>query len=138
MAFIAVLTGDMIGSKSLSEKERESLIEMLSELGTLLKPEITSTIEIFRGDSFQLRINNPLYALEYAVIIRAMFRTRSYVGLNRQWDCRISLGIGHTEFEKINPGISDGEAYRLSGYGVDKMKKERLKISTHWRDLNEE
>lgn len=138
MALIAVLTGDIIGSKSLSQIERKSLIELLSKLDMLLKPEITSTVEIFRGDSFQLRINNPIYALKYAIIIRALLRTRCYTGLNRQWDCRISIGIGHTEFEMANPGISDGEAYRLSGYGIDEMKKERLKISSPWSDLNEE
>lgn len=138
MSLIAVLTGDMIGSKSLSQIERESLIELLSKLDVLWKPDITSPVEIFRGDSFQLRINDPLYALEFAIIIRALIRTRWSSAVNRQWDCRISIGIGYTEFEMESPGISDGEAYRLSGYGIDEMKKERLKISTPWRDINEE
>lgn len=138
MNLAAVITGDMVASKTLSMADRDRFIYIISTLGKFLAPDSYTFAEIFRGDSFQLKIPNPLNALKSAVTIRALFRSQCYSDCNKQWDCRIAVGIGETEFEKGRPGLSDGEAYRLSGYGLDQMKREHLIISTPWQDVNDE
>lgn len=138
MNLAAIITGDMVASKTLSTIERDRFIYTVSTLEKFLDADSCTQAEIFRGDSFQLKIPNPFNALKAAVIIRALFRSQSHPKSNSQWDCRISLGIGKTEFEKSTPGLSDGEAYRLSGYGLDGMKRERLTISTPWHEINED
>lgn len=138
MNLAAIITGDMVASKTLSTIERDRFIYTVSTLEKFLDAHSCTSVEIFRGDSFQLKIPNPFNALKAAVIIRALFRSQRHPKSNSQWDCRISLGIGKTEFEKSTLGLSDGEAYRLSGYGLDEMKRERLTISTPWHEINED
>lgn len=138
MNLVAVLTGDMVASKTLSSVERDKFIHIVSTIETFLEAGSYTSAEIFRGDSFQLKIQNPLNALKSAVIIRALFRSQIHHNYNKQWDCRISVGIGKIEFDKSRPGLSDGEVYRLSGHGLDNMKRERLTISTPWREINDE
>lgn len=48
------------------------------------------------------------------------------------WDARISVGIGATEYKGESIVVSDGEAFRLSGRGLDNIEKKRLTITTCW------
>jgi hypothetical protein len=56
-------------------------------------------------------------------------------------DSRIAIGVGENNFlDGQNIGSSDGQAFRLSGYGLDDMKrtKQNLSVATPWNDFNEE
>ena len=135
---IAILTGDIIKSKDLSKHERHKFLDLLESIPSVLSPLSKSIIEIFRGDSFQLKIDNVLESLKVAITIRALIRSYCFEKSHKQWDVRLSLGLGQSEFEKESLGLSDGEAFRNSGYRLDTMKKSRLALTTPWPEINSE
>ena len=45
---------------------------------------------------------------------------------------------GTTDYQGDSIVTSDGEAFKLSGRGLDAMEKNRLAVSTCWHDVNEE
>ncbi len=138
MKTIAVITGDVIESKLFSQTERDKLVEILDTLDNTLRTISKTKTEIFRGDSFQIRVYNPFESLRIAIAVRALFRSNTFLNSNKQWDVRLSLGIGQSQYEMENVGTSDGEAYRFSGYGLDNMTDERLHIATPWAEKNNE
>ncbi len=106
-------------------------------------PEMLSTfddvsIEIFRGDSFQLQINKAEMAAKVAIAIRAWLRSQVELSGKEPLDARIAIGIGGTDYDSQSVSTSDGEAYRLSGRLLDKMQKSRLAVATPWPLVNEE
>lgn len=119
---ISVLTGDIVGSQELSPKERAQLSASLHKAAEFAK--LSSSFEVFGGDSWQAKCSPPQGALFQAVAFRS-FLYGSY-GI----DTRISLGIGGYETiheEKIS--LSQGEAFVLSGQGLKTIpEKRRLAI----------
>lgn len=76
--------------------------------------------------------------MKTALAVRAIIRTNKYAGSNAQWDARIAIGIGSLDYETDTLSTSDGEAYRLSGRGLDSIGKARLAIETPWENANKE
>lgn len=134
----AIITGDIVDSTKMTAEERFSMLQLLQSLPERLYPICKTNIEIFRGDSFQLKITEPSKALQMALAIRAIIRTNKFKVNNAQWDARIAIGIGTLDYETDSLSTSDGEAYRLSGRGLDLIGKSRLLIETPWEDVNEE
>lgn len=134
----AIITGDIVDSTKMVTEERNSMLNMLQSLPDLLLPLVKIDLEIFRGDSFQIRIENPVDSLKAALAIRAQIRSFKFAKYNRQWDARLSIGIGTMEYENATLATSDGEAYRASGRGLDSIAKGRLTIETPWREANKE
>ena len=132
------MTGDMIDSKSMTFTERESFIMLTESISQQLRPISEAKVEIFRGDSFQIRVKDIIESLRYAVAIRGLFRGNDLSEEGKQWDVRLSLGIGAKGFEREELGLSDGDAYRNSGIGLDGMKKARLNVVFPDKELNEE
>lgn len=137
MKTVAVLTGDIVNSREISDKDF-----FFSELKSIFK-EIESRIafekpfEIYRGDSFQAMLKHPKDAVKVAVLLRAGLRSleshpkKKEIPLEQLKDARISIGIGTIDFLDDSVKASDGEAFLLSGSALDTMKKsdERLKIT---------
>ena len=90
---------------------------------------------MYRGDSFQIVVDNSEPSLTIAIAIRAKLRA-STPEKKEIWDARISVGIGDVSFESDNIVTSDGEAFRLSGRAFDAMGKKRLTITTPWSEFN--
>ena len=112
-----VITGDLINSSSLNG-EKKNLLR--SELESFItgNPDILLPLQFYRGDSFQLMVKKEK-AARVAVIIETIviLTTGTWV--------RLSLGIGSVS--KIDDGNvlqSEGEAFKLSGHQIDKMKEE--------------
>jgi len=128
--YYAVLTGDIVGStKGLSparlERVRERLRICAKQLNGLKKDLICGKVDFFRGDGWQMLLNQPGQALRAALFIRAgllAFENRS---------TRIAIGIGTAE--KIDPkriSQSTGMAFTLSGRALDQMKrKDQLSVA---------
>lgn len=95
-------------------------------------------MRFFRGDSFQLKVTEPTKALQTALAIRAIIRANKFAGNNEQWDARLAIGIGTLDYETDSLSTSDGEAYRLSGRGLDLIGRARLHIETPWEEVNNE
>lgn len=134
----AIITGDIVDSTKMTIEERTSMLKLLQSLPQWLSPLCKTNIEIFRGDSFQLKVTEPSKSLQIALAIRAIIRANKFKDNNAQWDTRIAVGIGTLDFETDSLATSDGEAYRLSGRGLDLIGKARLFIKTPWEEVNKE
>lgn len=116
---IAVITGDVINSrKSPSALWQDSLKGVLAEYG-MNGPDW----ELYRGDSFQLKIevNEALLA---AIHIKASVKRHS--GL----DVRMGIGIGSEDSKADRVTSATGQAYVLSGTCFDGLKKQTMAIAT--------
>ena len=74
---VAVLTGDLVKSRSIKDGDIGIVINSLKEIFDELNKKILSnktSFQIFRGDSFQAIIPNPELALVTAIIIRSRLR----------------------------------------------------------------
>ncbi len=130
----AVLTGDIIGSSGLLAY-REQVIGYLQESFRTVADRIDTAgvsghprFEMYRGDSFQGIVTDPAGALRAAAYIRANLISKS-VSPGPSLDCRLSLGIGEIEYPHEKVGLGEGEAYRLSGLGMEDLKKGKSTFS---------
>ncbi len=133
----AIITGDIVNSTKLTVEGREIMLNNLQLIPEVLSPIQEVSIEIFRGDSFQVGISNASSALRCALAIRAWLRSHKDHRC-KILDARIAIGIGTLDYESDALSTSDGEAYRLSGRLLDDMNKSRLEIKTPWHEVNEE
>lgn len=115
---IAVITGDIIDSEKHQASEwLKMLKEYLSKIGN-------SPVdwEIYRGDEFQLRINQDA-ALRTAILIKALIK--SIKGL----DVRMGIGIGEETFKGASVSESNGTAYHRSGRTFELLKEDKLNLT---------
>ncbi len=129
----AVLTGDLVRSSRLEQKQFEAAKECLTRatktLDTLAGDNtaglVKGGVDFYRGDGWQLLLTGPKYALRACLFIRAYLRAHAGV------DTRISAGVGtvsHIDTRKIS--ASTGKAFELSGTALDKLKgRRRMTIS---------
>lgn len=134
----AIITGDIVDSTKMTAEERVSMLQLLQYLPVVLSPLDKMDIDIFRGDSFQIKVAEPSKVLRIAILIRAIFRANKFTDNKAQWDARMAIGIGSLDYESDTISTSDGEAYRLSGRGLDTIGKARISIETPWEDVNKE
>lgn len=120
---IAILTGDIIGSKKLVATENwiEPLRSILYNYGVTPK-----NWEIQRGDNFQLEITDPLKALETAVKIK--LAVKKVKGM----DARIAIGLGEKTFASDTISSSNGSAFIRSYKSFDELRRRKgsMTIST--------
>lgn len=126
MAIMAVLTGDIVNSTKLSASREKQLNEQLSQQFA----KYHSSLEFYRGDSFQAYVAEPANALRLALLSRT-----AAIGLYKdskkgQADVRISIGIGKVETPVASLKTAKGEAFVLSGRAFDDMilQEQRLAI----------
>ena len=133
-----VITGDIVGSTSIKTEHRANLLNCLNTMSEELQCVSPFKMELFRGDSFQLLIDDPTAALKVAILLRAGLIHNTPDKENGMWDARISMGIGQVQFIADSIVTSDGEAFQYSGRQLDIMNKMRLAIKTPWNDVDEE
>ena len=138
MEMKAIITGDIVRSEQIALDRRNFLIKVLRDIVYQLQKKSPMKMEMYRGDSFQIVVERPEASLKIASMIRAGLKSYSPAGSMEVWDARISIGIGTTDYLGDSIVTSDGEAFKLSGRGLDAMDKNRLAVSTCWPDVNEE
>ena len=138
MEIKAVITGDIVRSEQIAIDKRDLLLKVLHDIVEDLQNKSPMKMEMFRGDSFQIVLERPEASMEIATMIRAGLKSCSPVGENEVWDARLSIGIGTINYQSDSIVTSDGEAFKLSGRGLDTMGKSRLTAKTCWEDVNEE
>ena len=114
MEIYAVLTGDIVKSRQVSERER-----MMSELKSVLedvKDKYGGEYDLFRGDSFQLLLPSPRLSVTVALIIRSKLKF-SASAVKEKWDARISIGIGPVTYNGEGVKDSDGVAFEWMRFG---------------------
>ncbi|MTI30510.1 SatD family protein [Xanthovirga aplysinae] len=135
--YCAVITGDIIGSRSL--KNRKTLLINLQNFfksigdSSFFKSE-DFRYEVFRGDSFQILLYKPEKALRLLLLLRSMLK----MTLNA--DARMFIGIGTVDFLDESVATSDGEAFQRSGLGLDRLKNKsrRFGMESPWGEFDQE
>lgn len=125
---ISILTGDIIDSRKKSSTIwLDALKEILQTFGSSPK-----NWQIYRGDSFQLIINNADEA------IHAALKIKSYLKKRANTNVRIGIGIGKKNSKNTAITESNGEAFVNSGIAFDTyLKKQNIAIKTPWQDIDE-
>ena len=115
----AVLTGDVVASKKVFDEKRESVAAILQrvfpESISKYAHNVHGEIDVFRGDSWQVLLSNPVHSLRVALLFRAGL-------ISEGIDTRVSIGIGtvdHVPEGRISSGV--GEAFTRSGGGLDRL-----------------
>lgn len=134
----AVITGDIIHSTSIAIEQRAALLQCLEAILAELRLLSPLKYEIFRGDSFQIVVENAESALQIAILIRAGLRRSTPKTSNTIWDARLAIGTGNIDFVANRIVTSDGEAFQNSGRAFDNLGKNNLVIKTRWENINEE
>jgi len=126
----AVLTGDVVGSTRLKGEDRLALLDVMREVSRGIQKQypndVPLPVDIFRGDSWQVLVQNPEHALRIGLYYRA--RIRAGVKSHRV-DTRFSIGLGGIDLlpeDHVSSG--DGEAFWLSGHGLERMPRNRRMV----------
>ena len=123
---VSVLTGDIINSrKSSPQIWMPVLKKALGRFGS--QPQ---KWELYRGDSFQLQIDDPAEALEAAIYIKASVKR-----LNKL-DVRIAIGISTKAYSADRITESTGTAFEFSGALYESLKKQKRNMAV--KSVNDE
>jgi hypothetical protein len=119
----AVVTGDVVNSTGLGAEIEDRLLQALQ---MALSPYL---IEFYRGDSFQAFLEGPAVSLRVALLCRtiAISVTAGEEGPAIS-DVRISIGLGPVTQPVRAPGMARGEAFLLSGRGLDGIQKTERRL----------
>lgn len=140
MKIKGVITGDIVQSSKIEPDKRPLLLDRIQEITRDVSKWGNVKTEIYRGDSFQVVVDNPLVSLQIMILFRAGLLGHSPADEKVKWDARVALGLGIIDFNNRDSVIeSDGEAFRNSGREFDKLgKATRLALKTPWDDFNQE
>jgi len=121
----AVMTGDIVASSRLSSEDRRKLPGILKQAFKEIAhkyPNLASqSIDVYRGDSWQLVLTDPTVSLTAAVLFRASVIAASPSAV--RIDTRLAIGIGTVDYQPPNRvSEGNGEAYRESGRALDSLK----------------
>lgn len=123
---IAVITGDIMNSREVPAADWLPVLKKsLQQYGTSPKDW-----EIYRGDSFQLRLL-PGLALQAALLVKAAIKQ------NKDLDVRLAIGLGEQDHEAKTVSESNGSAFVRSGECFENLKKQNLRIKTGLSDKDE-
>ena len=119
----SVITGDIIGSRQQKSKDWvEDLKKILSPFG-----ETPSQWEVYRGDEFQIEIQNPEEALLVAILIKAHLKAIKL-------DARMSIGFGDKTHNAEKVSESYGTAFINSGELFETLKKQKVSLAMRTGD----
>ena len=133
-----IITADIIGSTSIDADARGELPELINQLTDELQEVSQIQVEIFRGDSFQVMVQDIEKTPLVAVLLRAGLRKSELRSKTKILDARMAIGIGKVSYINEKITLSDGEAFILSGREFDELGKRKLSILTPSEDVNAE
>lgn len=137
MKTIAVITGDIINSREIENKEL--LIKILNEIFHEIEEKFNFIypFEIFRGDSMQAVLKNSKYALRVIYLLKSGLLSKS--SEYQLYNIRIVAGIGKVDFLQKDVKISNGSAFELSGTELDNLKHlgKTISVMTESKKYNE-
>lgn len=122
----AVITGDVVGYTALSEDRRAGLLDALRHAHGQVRrhytERVSTTLDVFRGDSWQFVMSAPDESLRAALLFRATM-------ISRTLDTRLAIGIGTVDFlPSAGVPTGDGEAFRISGKALDGMARDERMV----------
>lgn len=127
----AVITGDIIESTKIDGDFVEVLHRITGDIQA--NQDASFMLQIYRGDNFQSISAQPEKALLLLLIVKAGLKRHSGKrgSKQKQWDARMSVGIGTLEDYPLNNDLQpiSGEPFTLSGRTFDHMKEKDQKIA---------
>jgi len=125
----AVITGDLIKSRKIAAQDFDVIRYRLEQVLTYLKDKYDAEYDVYRGDSFQIIFPSMDYSIKSALLIRLALKSVQTSG--QKCDARISIGLGTVDTQRTKLRSSTGEAFNLSGIGLDKLKGQNIGIFTN-------
>lgn len=125
---ISVITGDIINSR----KSSPDLWLKLLKIELNASGKTPDFWEIYGGDTFQLRVDDPLKALTAAIRLKAVIK------LQKPFDVRLAIGIGDITYKSKKITECNGPAFIYSGEKFKTLKKEKQKLAvkSEWPDFD--
>jgi hypothetical protein len=121
----SVITGDIINSRNVSNEI------WIASLKDIFK-EVDAG-QIYRGDSFQIEIENASEVLLTAIKIK------SAIKMIKEIDVRMAIGIGSKNFSAKKVTEANGEAFINSGFAFDHLlKKQTLAMKSPWLEIDKQ
>ena len=127
---IGIITADLINSRKVPAAQwMQELKKELKQWG-----KEGTDWEIYRGDSFQLRIKEPEQLLFVAILLKAAIKSMAPL------DIRMGLGVGEENFISDRLLENNGTAYVYSGEIFEALEKEQqgIMFKSENKELNEE
>jgi len=126
---IAIITADIINSRKLVNQEIwiTPLKKLLASYGST-----PQKWEIFRGDYFQIEIEDPSEALLVSLKIKALIKSiiiSEGQKKSTSIDVRMAIGLGTKEYAADRISESNGTAFINSGEKFEKLKKEKTNLA---------
>lgn len=130
--FAAVLTGDIVKSRGIATEHYDQLFYTLKQTLHRLTEPVAGKFDIYRGDAFQAIFAEPAKAFHAALVLRLALRTA-----NPSFDARQCIGLGDVAVLRQDVRSSMGEAFVLSGTGLDQMKGTYLSVRSQQHALQD-
>jgi hypothetical protein len=123
----AVITGDIVDSSRVSGSAKAKLAGALEDISKELDSVGcgVASLDIFRGDSFQIILEEAGQIIDAALFIRVWFHRVSISGTD-VLDARLGLGLGPVEYHSKNESLSDGTAFRLAAQSLEMAYQDKL------------
>ena len=116
----AVITADIVNSTAMGSKAAGELRSVLEQL---INANQEKFLSFYRGDSFQSYLVDPYPAYKLALRLRTAARIFENQLPDIKTDLKISIGIGSIETPVTQIKTAQGEAFLLSGRGLDELEK---------------
>lgn len=116
-----VITGDITNSQSYSDDEFSDILATLRASLTNYANLYGGDFDIYRGDAFQLVIKQTQHCMRTAVGVRLALKAHEL-----SVDVRMSIAVGEVQFRPSEVKTGTGEAFVLSGRGLDNIKPHHL------------
>ncbi|NQY65308.1 MAG: hypothetical protein HRT38_16630 [Alteromonadaceae bacterium] len=125
----AVITGDLIKSRKIAVEDFDVIRYRLEQVLIYLAEKYGAKYDVYRGDSFQVIFPDMNYSIKSALLIRLALKSVDTSG--QKFDARIGIGIGAVDVQRTKLRSSTGEAFNLSGIGLDKLKGQNIGVFTN-------
>jgi hypothetical protein len=113
----AVITADIVNFTKLDKKEQKKLLTGISSISK------ANTLEFYRGDSFQVFLEQAADALDYLVLLRSAAKKLIPGQAIPIADIRSVIAIGPVKMPVKQLSTTSGEAFTLSGRSFDTLKE---------------
>jgi hypothetical protein len=124
-----VITGDLIKSRKIAAQDFDVIRYRLEQVLTFLTEKYDAVYDVYRGDSFQLIFPSMDHSIKSALLIRLALKSVSTS--EQKFDARVSIGLGTVDTQRTKLRSSTGEAFNLSGIGLDNLKGQNIGVFTH-------
>lgn len=136
----AAISGDIIAYTSLSNKDKDLIVNSLKNLIQEIEEKFGVFARIIKGDYIECYVPVPANALRVALCIKSFVKSKSQdiddknrrLNAFKTYGIRLAIGIGEIDRFDKQKGIIDGEAIYFSGRIINKSRttsnKERIVI----------